>query len=426
MVRGPAARDLGPMPETPSSPEPPEQPPTAPQDVPPASEAPTTQAPRTDLPPTDEAPTSAAPPAGPRRLLRSRDDRVLAGVCSGVARYFNIDPLIVRIAFVALAFIGGAGVIAYIAAYFLVPADDGTGNPVNDGPSRVATILGAVAIVLAGIALIDGGFGFGFAWTLAPFAFLVLILAVAGQRLLRRRGEHEPQTARIVKVTILLLGALVACALLFAGSAWATAAGGGTVVAALVVALGVAMIALSFRHGQARWLALPALVLAIPAGVVSAAGIDLDGGVGERTYAPATVADLKPGGYRLGAGELVIDLRRMDWPKTAVVAVKVDAGTGHALVLVPRDVCVQATTHAGLGYVNVLGEEFAGADVDDQTGTVSRHAGPRLVLDGDVGIGALEVRHSRPGHDRRDVTAGAGPDQISDRLADAGCAGARA
>ncbi|HMJ34058.1 MAG TPA: PspC domain-containing protein [Baekduia sp.] len=413
------------MPETPDSPDAPE-----PQDRRPDDEAPTEQAPRTDVPPAGEAPTTAAPAAGPRRLLRSRDDRVIAGVCSGIARYFNIDPLIVRIAAVALAFVGGAGVIAYVAAYFLVPVDDGTGHPVDQGPSRLATVLGAIAIVLAGIALLDGSFGFGFAWTLAPFGFVVLILVLVGQRLLRRRGEDEPPVARLVKVTILLLGVLIGCALLFAGSAWATAAGGGTVVAALVVALGVTMVALSFRHGEARWLALPALVLAIPAGVVSAAGIDLDGGVGERNYTPATIADLKPGGYQLGAGELDVDLRRMQWPADAQVSLRLDVGTGHALVVVPSDVCVQAKTHAGLGYVDVLGDTFAGADVDDEAGTVARHQGRRLIIDGDVGIGAIEIRHRRP----RDDWRGPGGDRawhddvdtITDLLADAGCAGARA
>ncbi|MCW3002967.1 MAG: PspC protein [Conexibacter sp.] len=419
------------MPETPHSPDSPEPGSPRSHEVPPADEAPTSQAPRAELPPPDEAPTAAAPHAGPRRLLRSRDDRAIAGVCSGIARYFNIDPLIVRIAAVALAFIGGAGVIAYIAAWFLVPEDDGTGQPVDSGPSRLATILGAVAIVLAGIALLEGNFGFGFAWGLAPFAFLVLILAVAGQRLLRRHGEGQPTASRLLRVTILLAAAMVACALLFVGSAWATAAGGGVAIAALVVALGVAMVALSFRYRDARWLALPALVLAIPAGVVSAAGIDMDGGVGDRTYTPATIADLKPGGYRLGAGELDLDLRHMRWPAGAQVAVKADIGTGHMLLIVPDDVCVQARTHAGLGYVDVLGQTFGGADVDDRVGTISRYAGRRLIVDADVGIGALEIRHRRPqdgwrGHRRGDHSNIGAPDTIPARLADAGCAGARA
>ena len=68
--------------------------------------------------------------------------------------------------------VGGAGLIAYVAAYFLVPADDGSGRPANEAPSRLATIVGAVAIVLAGIALLHASFGFGFAWTLAPFGFV--------------------------------------------------------------------------------------------------------------------------------------------------------------------------------------------------------------------------------------------------------------
>jgi phage shock protein PspC (stress-responsive transcriptional regulator) len=423
MVRAAVARDLGAMPETPDSPGPPE-----PENLPPEGEAPTEQAPRADAPPADEAPTTSAPTPGPRRLLRSRDDRVITGVAAGIARYFDIDPLIVRIAFVALSFVGGAGLIAYAAAYLLVPTDDGTGRPTNETPSRLATILGAVAIVLAGVALFnsDFGFGFGFGWTLAPFGFLVLILAIVGQRLLRRRGVDDPPVARIVKAGLLLFVILIACVLLFAGSAWATASGGGTAVAAAVVALGIAMIALSFRYGEARWLALPALVLAIPAGVVSAAGVDIHGGVGQRTYTPATVADLKANGYKLGIGEIVLDLRTMQWPKNGDVSVKIRNGTGHALVVVPPNVCVQAKTHAGLGYVNVLGEDWGGADLDDQSGTVARYTGPRLIVDGKVGIGALEIRHHRAGsrykHPGQRFDEGV-PDQIAPALAKAGCAG---
>ena len=387
MVRAAGARDRGPMPETPDSPGPPTE------------------------------------PASPRRLLRSRRDRVLSGVCAGIARYFDIDPLIVRIAAVALAFVGGAGLIAYVAAYFLVPADDGSGAAERDAPSRLATIAGAVAVVLAGVALLHANFGFGLAWTLAPFGFVVLVLAIAGQRLLRRRGVDDPPLARVVKAGLLIAVLLLGCALLSAGSAWATAAGGGTAVAIGVVVLGVAMVALSFRSGDARWLALPALALAIPAGIVSAAGITLDGGVGQRTYTPATIADLKPGGYRLGAGELDVDLRRMAWPQGSQVALKVDNSTGHALILVPADVCVQATTKAGLGYVNVLGQDYGGADLDDENGTVARFAGRKLIISGKVGIGALEIRHHGDGHWRSDRSGDRVPDTISPALARAGCAG---
>jgi hypothetical protein len=189
--------------------------------------------------------------------------------------------------------------------------------------------------------------------------------------------------------------------------------------------LGVLMVAFSFRDRRARWLVLPALALAIPSGVVAAAGIDVDHGVGTRHYAPATIADVRSGGYELGVGELEVDLRRMQWPREATVNLKVDVGTGHALVLVPEDVCVQADTHAGLGYVGLLGTDDGGADVDEQRGTVARTSARRLILDADMGIGAIEVRHSRDsqhwdGHRSR------GSERISTPLADAGCAGARA
>ena len=411
MVRAAAARDLGPMSETPpSSPDP--------------HDAPTSQQPAPDAP-TTEAPGSPAP----RRLLRARDDRVLGGVCSGLARYFNVDPLIIRIAAVALIFVGGFAVIAYLAALLLVPEDDGTGQPVAGKPGRFSTIAGAVVIVLAGVALLDGHWGVGFGWVfgaLAPTVLIVTILAIAGQRLLANRGENQPAAARIAGAALVLSAILAGALVAAAGAAVATAAGGGAVIAGVVIVLGVLMVAFSFRDRRARWLALPALVLAIPSGVVAAAGVDVDHGVGNRDYAPATIADLKPGGYELGVGELVVDLRDMRWPRTATVNLKLDVGTGHALVLVPADVCLQADTHAGLGYLNLLGSETGGADIDDQRGTIARSPSTRkLVLDADVGIGAIEVRHARTDnghwdHDRH------GPDQISGTLAAAGCAGERA
>src|SRR5919198_1853515 len=73
---------------------------------------------------------AATEQAGPRRLYRSRGDRVIGGVCAGIARYFNIDPLIVRIAAVALVFVGGAGVVAYVAALLLIPNEGEDGAPV--------------------------------------------------------------------------------------------------------------------------------------------------------------------------------------------------------------------------------------------------------------------------------------------------------
>jgi phage shock protein C len=61
--------------------------------------------------------------ARPERLVKSRTDRMIDGVCGGIARYFNIDPTLIRISWVLLALLGGAGIILYIAAMILVPAE---------------------------------------------------------------------------------------------------------------------------------------------------------------------------------------------------------------------------------------------------------------------------------------------------------------
>ena len=63
----------------------------------------------------------------PSRILlrRSLDDRMLAGVAGGLARYFNVDAMFVRIAFVVLTFVGGAGIPLYLAGLLLIP-DEGS------------------------------------------------------------------------------------------------------------------------------------------------------------------------------------------------------------------------------------------------------------------------------------------------------------
>jgi phage shock protein C len=57
-----------------------------------------------------------------RKLYRSRTDRKLAGVCGGLAEYFGrTDTTIVRVAFVVLALLGGAGIPIYLAMWLIVP-----------------------------------------------------------------------------------------------------------------------------------------------------------------------------------------------------------------------------------------------------------------------------------------------------------------
>lgn len=57
----------------------------------------------------------------PKKLYRSRKNRMIAGVCAGLAIYFNIDVILVRVIFVALAFADGLGLIIYLVLMIVVP-----------------------------------------------------------------------------------------------------------------------------------------------------------------------------------------------------------------------------------------------------------------------------------------------------------------
>jgi phage shock protein C len=65
--------------------------------------------------------SSAAPP--PRRLMRSRRHKMIAGVCGGLAEYFELDATVVRVAYVLLSIISAAfpGILAYIILMFVMP-----------------------------------------------------------------------------------------------------------------------------------------------------------------------------------------------------------------------------------------------------------------------------------------------------------------
>lgn len=71
---------------------------------------------------TAQAPFSAPSPA-PRRLVRVREGRMIAGVCAGIARYLGVDATAVRLVMVALAFAGGTGLFVYLAGWLLMPEE---------------------------------------------------------------------------------------------------------------------------------------------------------------------------------------------------------------------------------------------------------------------------------------------------------------
>lgn len=331
---------------------------------------------------------------------------MLGGVAGGLGRYFNIDPVIFRIGAVALTLAGGIGIFLYLAALLFVPSEEGDGTAPAGKPGRGRTVLAAVVLGIATLALLaQGPFGAGFFF--APLIVIGLV-AAAIWWLLGGRGGAGRGAGRIFARLALGVAALAGAAVLFFASGWAAAAGGGAAIAMLVIVAGALLSVAAFRGG-ARWLIVPALLLAAPVGIVSAADVELNGGYGDRAYRPTTMTDL-PERYRLAAGSLEVDLREIGFPAGRTTELRIEVGLGRALLVVPENVCAVVDGGVGAGYLRIWDGDEGGFNVGVPEGLRQRVPQPRLLIDADVGMGALEVVNdpseaeweSRDGEDRFD------------------------
>jgi phage shock protein C len=84
-----------------------------------------------------------------RRLYRSKVDKIIAGVCGGIAEYYNIDPVWVRLAAVLLLFADGAGILVYIIAWVLIPQNPNQEEKPNTRAERIAETVSAKVDVAA-------------------------------------------------------------------------------------------------------------------------------------------------------------------------------------------------------------------------------------------------------------------------------------
>ncbi len=71
-----------------------------------------------------------------KKLYRSKKDKIVAGVCGGLADYFDLDPIIIRIIFVILAIWGGSGVMLYIVLAIIVPEEPRSKEKIKEASSK--------------------------------------------------------------------------------------------------------------------------------------------------------------------------------------------------------------------------------------------------------------------------------------------------
>lgn len=397
--------------------------------------------------------TQPSPPPYPpiQSLRRSLTNRKIGGVAGGLGRYAGIDPLIFRILFVVLAVFGGSGVLLYALGWLLIPEEgqaESEGQRLLGGRStrKAASIFAVVVVIIASLVV------FGTALDTGPgMGGLGVLLVVGVVAALLLRGGRGPQAAQPTPYgpvpppapeppTVGDYGQTAGTAYTATTPVqpppppyWATAPmppppppaprersslGRVTVSVALIVVglmvgwntiaepaddfRGVAILGSALAvvaggllvgafAGRARGLIVLGIVLALATSGAAAADDSLRGGIGERTWAPTTVAAAERG-FRLGVGDARLDLTRL--PAGSVADVEVRLGVGELQVMVPRDARVEVVAEMGAGDINLL--DRPGRDGTDLHRSVAVEpigpdSGTVIRVDAQVGLGNLEV-----------------------------------
>ena len=338
--------------------------------------------------------------AEPRRLSRARDGRWLGGVASGLGRYFDLNPMIYRIGFIALALAGGTGILLYVAAWLVMP-DEGVedsiaAEAIKKHRERPWLLVGVGLLGFAAILGLSSARVWpspGNLWVAAALGGAALVWwqvsgrgrssAVAADEVaprVRRRSLGAPAAGALIAglgiVGLIDLATgwhldwriVLAVAAVVLGATVAAGAATGHAVGSVVV-LGVAVLA--------------ALALAV---VVR---VPLFAGVGDRVAHPASLTALDTR-YEHGIGNLDLQLGDVAFP-AGETHVKATLGVGNLVVHVPRAVTVEVVGRASAGQVDLFGVMHDGTAVRDRVTSIGTDPMRVLVLDARVGLGQVEV-----------------------------------
>ena len=289
---------------------------------------------------TPEMPTGGAA-SRPQRLVRTPDGKI-AGVAAGIGHYLGVDPTIVRIAFVLLAFAGGIGIVFYLVCWLVMPKGE---ISARGGARRVDPwTISALAALVLGVGLLFGWHGFddsfqialglallgGGIWLLVrdrppegPSVPAAVSPALPRERRWSRRGTgSKPRrdarrggaapaapSSRRGPITAGVLSLLsIGAALMIAGSlsGWFDASASIVLAAALVI-VGAGLV-LASVVGRAPWLFVVGIV--VTCALLTAAAVEplVDDGIGDKVVTPATLFELESR-YEHGIGDLTVDLR---------------------------------------------------------------------------------------------------------------------
>ncbi|NUT93201.1 MAG: PspC domain-containing protein [Saccharothrix sp.] len=380
------------------------------------------------------------------RPRRPRAGRKIAGVAAGIAERYQIDPVIVRVAFVAMALCNGAGILVYLLGWLFLPQEDDevsaaeslVGRGRSSTPAPLTVLLGLAVLPASGL-FVDGGFtmvgglllsvgaiyalhrGRGalnrpapipevspvdtadapttrvnppawdplgaapFAWDLPEPTPTTAPVPVTPTRPRRRRSRVAGVTFGLSLVV--LAGALVASGY----SDWFTAP---HVIGLVVATLGLGMVVGAFRGGGKGLIGLvvPLSVAGVVLTSVSFPDWSESDRYGDVSSRPTSIADVQPK-YDSNVGTVDVDLTGL--PSSGTVKTVVEVGLGEARVVVPKNADLVATCHADLGSVTCLDRQSDGKGPDERVTDNGPDGEGGLKIELDVRAGMGEVVVSR-------------------------------
>jgi phage shock protein PspC (stress-responsive transcriptional regulator) len=346
------------------------------------------------------------------RLRRSVSDRKVAGVAGGLARHLDVDPIILRVGFVVLAFFGGAGLILYAAGWLLVPEEDRERAVVNlDERSRTIALvaLGVVAV----LALVGDSWGaYWFPWPLAIIGLLAFLL-LSRNREARQpvapaaggwTGDGSPvpgpgpayvppprdprkRGPRLFWFTLLLIAVAEGVLGIVDGA-------GVAVVDSAYPALAVGIIALMLLVGSVVGRAGGLIALGVVASLALAAGTAADRWDGERyEYHPRSASEVSDA-YTINSGELLVDLTRVqDVAALDGRTIEVTGNVGELVVRLPEDMNIEVVADIDGPGGYELFDRRSGGGFGTRVVETWRSAAddPTLTIDAGLEIGQITV-----------------------------------
>lgn len=343
-----------------------------------------------------------------RRLFRRSEDRVVAGVASGLGDYTGVDPLFFRIGFVVLTLAGAAGILLYVLAWIFIPTEGQA--PVGSG--LVERFRGrrwlTIAFVIVGFLFLSEFVAFenidrSFIWAVALVGIGLVLLrdeSVTEPRTSTEAQPLQPQEARAPRVRrarrprsplgFMTLGAafvVMALASTLIASKL-VALDPGQFVALAVMTIGGGLLVGAF-WGRARLLVILGMFLVPVMVVASMIDVPLSGPI-SGGYTEITRKDLRDE-YRLLAGTMRLDFSTFDFDDTPT-EIDVTFVAGDVEIYVPPGVEVEVNGEVDVGIADVFGDSYEGRDL--KFGDSYERDGlteGSLVLNIDGGLGSFDT-----------------------------------